>query len=102
MEQALLAFFERVARKDAAQLKKLAREPCFRVEQERWSFTLPELYRFLQEQDAVFGRVDYKRFRRLVLASPVNRVLKPHGAEIAIADNRGKTDRSRYALVWRS
>jgi hypothetical protein len=102
MERALLAFFERVARRDAAQMKKITREPSFGVERERWCFTLPDLHRFLREQDDAFSRVDYKKFRRLLLASPVNRALKPHGAEIAIADNRGKVDRSRYALVWRT
>jgi hypothetical protein len=83
-------------------MKEIAREPRFGVERERWCFTLPDLHRYLQEQAPVFGRMDYKKFRRLIFASSVNRALKPHGAEIVIVDNRGKVDLSRYALVWRA
>lgn len=100
-ERALLAFFKRVARKNAVQLEKLAREPRFRVDPEHWSFTLPDLHAFLQEQGDVFGRINYKKFRQIIFASPLNRILKSHGAEIVITDNRGKVDRSRYTLVWR-
>lgn len=100
-ELALLSFFERVARKDDAQIEKIAREHRFSLERDRWSFTLPDLHRFLQGQDGDLGRLDYKQFRRLIFASPVNQVLKSCGAEITLADNRGKADLSRYALVWR-
>jgi len=101
-ERALLAFFERVAEKDAAQLDKLSRCPEFRLEHGRWRFALPDLHRFLQGEDDAFASIDYTKFRNLILKSPINRAVKPFGAEIAIAENRGKVDRSRYVLIWRS
>lgn len=100
-EQALIAFFERVARKDADQLSKLRQERRFTVEPGRWCFTLPDLHSFLQEQDAEFRSLDYRRFRKAIFNSPINETAKSRGAEIAIVDNRGKIDRSRYALVWK-
>ncbi|VAW77965.1 hypothetical protein MNBD_GAMMA14-2111 [hydrothermal vent metagenome] len=102
VEDALIAFFEQVARKDTARLKKLEQEPCFNVEQGRWCFTLPDLHVFLQRQDDVFSRVDYKQFRKLLFNSPVNQVVKPLGAEVIIIGNRAKVDKSRYALVWQT
>ncbi len=101
IEQALIAFFERVARKDEAQLAKLKREEYFSVEQGRWCFTLQDLYSFLQRQDDVFSRIDYKQFRQSIFNSPINQTAKLFGAEVIITDNRGKADRSTYALVWR-
>lgn len=102
VERALICFFERVARKDRVQLQTLKRERRFRVEEERWCFTLPALHAFLRRHDDAFGAVDYRRFRRLIFASPINRAVKSLGAEIVVADNLAKVDRSRYALVWRS
>ena len=102
IEQALIYFFGQVAQKDKAQLKKLKQEPCFSVELERWSFTLPDLYFFLQHQDDVFSRIDYKQFRQLIFNSPINQTAKLFGAEITIADNRAKVDQSSYALVWQA
>jgi hypothetical protein len=99
--RALLAFLARVARKDRAELRRLKRNKRFAVKPGRFSFTLPDLHRFLRRQDGAFAGVDYKQFRRLTLLSPVNRTVKAHGAEVVVADNRGKADRSRYALVWR-
>ena len=102
VERALLGFFERVAQKDEAQLSKLRRCPEFRLEPGQWRFTLPDLHRFLRDEDDAFAAVDYKKFRSLILKSPVNRAVKAFGAEIAIAENRGKVDRSRYVLNWRT
>jgi hypothetical protein len=101
-EQALVSFFEQVAQKDKAQLKKLKQEQCFRVEQGRWCFTLPDLYFFLQHQDDVFSCIDYKQFRQLIFNSPINQTVKLHGAEITLTDNRAKVDKSSYALVWQA
>ncbi len=101
-ERALLDFFERVAGKDETQLHKLRRCPKFRLESGQWCFTLPDLHRFLQDENDVFAAFDYKKFRGLILKSPVNRAIKGFGAEIAIAENRGKVDRSRYVLNWRT
>ncbi len=102
IEQALITFFEQVAQKDKAQLKKLKQEQLFNVERERWCFTLPNLYCFLQHQDEAFSDIDYKQFRQLIFSSPINQNLKLYGAEIIIADNRAKVDQSSYALVWRA
>lgn len=100
VEQALVSFFEQVAQKDKVQLKKLEQEHHFSVEQGRWYFTLPNLYFFLQRQDSIFSRIDYKQFRQLIFNSSINQTAKSYGAEITIADNQAKVDKSSYALVW--
>lgn len=101
LEQALVSFFARVARKDPHELQRLAREPRFCMEEGQWRFTLPDLHAFLQAHDAVFRPIDYKRFRKALYASPINQSIRPLGAEVIIADNRSKVDQSNYALVWR-
>lgn len=100
IQQALISFFEQVAQKDRAQLKKLKQEQCFSVEQGRWCFTLPDLYCFLQHQDDVFSCIDYKQFRQFIFNSPINQTAKLYGAEITITDNRAKVNQSSYTLVW--
>ncbi len=100
IEQALISFFEQVAQKEPAQLKKLKQEQCFSVDQWHWCFTLPDLYFFLQHQDDVYSSIDYKQFRQLVFNSPINQTVKSYGAEITITDNQTRVDRSSYALVW--
>jgi hypothetical protein len=100
IEQALLAFFEHVARKDAKQVGRLKDDPRFCVEEERWCFRLRDLYAFLQDQEAVFRSVTYKQFRHLLFKSPINQTARASGAEIVIADNRAKVDESTYALIW--
>jgi hypothetical protein len=87
IEQALVSFFVRVARKDTPQLERLKRDQHFLVGRERWCFTLPELYSFLQQDDDVFLGVDYRQFRRAIFNCPVN---------------RAKVDQSGYALVWQT
>lgn len=100
IENALVSFFEQVAKKDMARLTALKQEQCFTVDEEHWYFTLPDLHRFLQHHDELFGGVDYKQFRQLIFNSPINQTTKLYDAEIVIADNPGKVDKSRYALVW--
>ncbi len=102
IEQALVSFFEQVARKDEAWLKALKRDERFAVGEERWRFTLPDLHLFLQHRDDVFSCIDYKQFRQLIFDSPINQTVKLHGAEIIIADNRANVNKSSYALVWQS
>lgn len=99
--QALASFFERVARRDPCELQRLAQEPCFRLEEDRWCFTVPDLHAFLQAQDDAFRAIDYKQFRHALFKSPINQRIKPLGAEITIIGNRRNVDRSNYALVWR-
>ncbi len=101
VEQSLISFFERVAQKDRAQLKKL-RQQNFNMEQRRWCFTLPDLCSFLQFQDDTFSCMDYQQFRQLIFNSPIHKSVKSFGAEITIADNQGNVDKSTYALVWRA
>lgn len=100
VEQALISFFEHVAQQDEAQLQKLRQEPCFSLEQQRWCFSLPDLYFFLQHQDDVFSGIDYKQFRQLIFNSPINQTAKSFGAKIIITNNQAKVDQSSYALVW--
>ena len=99
-EQVLLAFFQRVARREPAQLQCLERHPGFVLESERWCFKLPDLYIYLQRHEPGFHDVDYRRFRGLLFGCPVNRTIALLGAQVIIADNRRKVDRSTYALVW--
>jgi len=102
LEQALISFFEQAARRSETLLHKLRQETRFAVDPGRWCFTLPDLHSFLQREDPAFRSVTYRRFRKALFNSPINRTLKPYGAEITIADNRGKVDRSTYALVWKA
>ena len=100
LQQKLLGFFERVAQKDPELLGKLREEPDFELEPGCWCFTLPGLHAFLQVHDPAFSTLEYDRFRQLVFRSAINQALKSHGAGITLHENRGKVDRSRYALTW--
>ncbi len=99
-EQALLSFFVQVAQKDKVQLEKLKCEESFSVSNERWCFTLPDLYFFLRYQGSEFSRTEYKQFLQLIFNSLINQTVKTYGAEITIIKNLGKVDKSSYALVW--
>lgn len=101
-DQKLIHFFEQVAQKDQAQLKKIKQEQSFCVEKGCWCFTLPDLYSFLKYQYVIFSCIDYKQFRKLIFNCPVNQVVKSCGAEITIVNNLGKVDKSSYALVWQA
>ena len=100
IEQALISFFVRVAKKDKAQLNKLKQQQCFSVDRQRWCFSLPDLHSFLQFQDDTFSCIGYMQFRQLIFNSPIHKNVKSFGAEITIIDNQGKVDKSGYALVW--
>ncbi|PCJ87156.1 MAG: hypothetical protein COA54_06530 [Thiotrichaceae bacterium] len=101
-EQALISFFEQVAQKNSDQLEKLKNEQSFSVTNERWCFTLPDLYLFLCDQNKVFCRTDYKQFIQLIFSCLINQTIKLYGAEITIIKNLGKVDKSSYALVWKN
>ncbi len=100
IEQALVSFFEQVARKDETRLNALRRESRFALTRERWCFTLPDFYSFLQRQDVAFRAIEYRRFRRAIFNSPINKALAPYGAAVIIVDQRANVDRTGYALVW--
>ena len=102
LQQELLRFFERVARKDPALLEVLEDEPGFELEPGCWCFTLPGLHAFLQGHDPAFCAVEYGPFRQLIFQSAINQALKSHGAKITVHENRGKVDQSRYALTWQA
>jgi len=102
IQQALISFFEQVAEKNNSLFTNLKQEQSFTVEQYCWSFTLPSLHAYLQHQDDMFRRIEYKQFRQLIFSSPINQAVKLHGAEITIAENRGKVDKSTYVMVWPS
>lgn len=102
IEQALVSFFEQVAQKEEIQMNKLRQESRFTLSCERWCFTLPDFYSFLQRQDVAFRAIEYRQFRRALFNSPINKTIKPYGAEIIIVDQRGKVDQSGYALIWRN
>lgn len=97
----LVCFFEQVAQKNKPQLDALKQDTSFTFDAEHWYFTLPDLYQFFNKNNLLLEAVDYKKFRQLVYASPVNKAIKPHNAKIIIDDNHGKSDKNRYALVWR-
>ena len=101
IEQDLISFFEQVAQKDEHLLKKLKQEKFFSIKNESWTFTLPDLYIFLQHQGDTFRNVSYIQFRKLIFNSPINRGIKLYGAEITIGNNKTKVDNSMYTLIWR-
>ena len=100
IEQSLVTFFEKVAKKDKLLLDKLRREQTFSLNQERWCFTLPNLYNYLHQQDTDFFDLDYQQFRKYIFNAPINLSIKLIGAEVIISDNKSKVDNSHYALVW--
>lgn len=70
----------------------------FVIRDHEWFFTLPALHQFTQSIDAEFNALTYQEFRTLLFASPINHQLSTYNAEIAIAENRGKVDKSTYLL----
>ena len=100
IEDVLTGFFERVARREAAELARIAAEPRFELSDEAWHFSLPDLHAHLGRHEPALSGVAYKRFRQALFNSPVNRVVGSHGATVTIVENKGKVDETRYALVW--
>jgi hypothetical protein len=101
IERDLISFFEQVAQKNERHLKKLKQEKIFSIKNESWTFTLPNLYIFLQNQGGAFRNINYLQFRKLIFNSPINQVIKLYGAEITIGENKTKVDNSIYTLIWR-
>lgn len=100
IEQALIAFFERVAQREAAEIARLAAEERFRLSQTAWRFALPDLYAHLARHEPALSGVAYKQFRQALFNCPINRAIGGHGAAVTIAENKGKVDDTLYALVW--
>ncbi|MEE2699314.1 MAG: hypothetical protein VX923_06425 [Pseudomonadota bacterium] len=99
IEQKLNFFFKQVAKKDESLLKHLKKN--FNLTDKCWHFTLPNLHLFLQNQDDVFKKIDYKKFRKLIFNSHINKTVKLYGAEVTIKENKAKVDASSYNLTWR-
>ena len=93
-------FFSRVAGRDPELLRRIAQTPAFALDDARWRFTLPDLHAFLQRHSEPVASMDYRTFRKQIYRCPVNADLAPFGCRLVIADNRGKTDQSVYALEW--
>mgnify|MGYP006876735990 CR=1 FL=1 len=96
----LVNFFRQVAVRDDALLKMLRADSSFAVSHERWCFTLPDLHAFLVANIPGFSGMEFLHFRRSLYSSPINGVIRELGAEISVASNTGKADRSTYALRW--
>lgn len=99
-EQALISFFILAAQKEQSLIRRLEENPSFILTPQQWSFTLPSLFTFLQSNEYVFSRLNYKDFKQLIYNSPINRSVKVYFAEIIIDDNQCKVDHSIYSLLW--
>ena len=100
LEQALITFFEQAASRDRPLFRDLEQAGCFALSPDRWCFTLPDLFSFLQQRLDALSGVSYSEFRRAIYAAPINTVTKQLGAEIVIEKNLEQVDRSVYALSW--
>ena len=99
--QGLEDFFIAVARRDAAVLASLRREPDFELGPGRWGFSLPGLYDYLRSRRGL-DLGDYRSFRRRLYQGHLNQSLSEYGARIVVLENRKHVDRNRYALVWQA
>ncbi len=99
-QQILLDFFVLVAQREKGCLAGLSAWQSFRVDEQGWTFALPDLFAYLQKGYPDFLELDYKQFRQLLFDAPVNALVKQHGAELFIADNQQNVDRSCYQLRW--
>lgn len=100
MSPAVHAFLdccERILQGDAALIGQLRAEG-FACAPASWTFSLPALHAFLATQLATGETLEYRAFVRQLFASRINLHLRERGAEIAIADNRGKVSASLYCL----
>lgn len=102
LQNSLVSFFEQVARRDKPLLRELAKQQAFALSPDRWLFTLPDLFSFLQKRHKTLTAIGYKAFRRAIYAAPINAAIKNLDAEIVIDQNHGQVDKSVYALRWRT
>ncbi|MBC9250894.1 hypothetical protein A9179_11455 [Pseudomonas alcaligenes] len=73
-------------------------EQGFACAEDEWRFSLPALHAWLTERLPGAAAVSYAQFCQELFASEINQRLRQQGAEIAIADNRGKISLSLYCL----
>lgn len=97
MVTAVLAYCEGVLRGDPEVLGQL-RDNGFSCAEGYWEFSLPALHALLSSQLVVPADPGYSSFLKQLYASDINQRLAQQGAQIAIADNRGKVSESLYRL----
>ncbi|MCC6077181.1 hypothetical protein ACFPTX_05715 [Pseudomonas sp. GCM10022188] len=95
--QTFLDCCQRILHGDAALIEQL-RAQGFACAPASWTFSLPALHAFVAARLASGEAPEYRAFVRQLFASRINLELREHGAEIAIADNRGKVSASLYCL----
>ena len=100
INESLLVFFRDVAKKDSGVLAKIEKFSNFDVNVEQWSFSLIDLYSFLQDYNSEFQNIDFNNFRKTLYNSPINHEVKKFGAEVLVKANEGHVDRSTYVLIW--
>ena len=100
INESLLEFFRDAARKDSSVLGNIQQFNNFDVNSNQWSFTLIDLYSFLQDYNSEFQNIDFNNFRKTLYNSPINHEVKKFGAEVLVKTNEGHVDRSTYVLIW--
>ena len=101
MDEILITFFKKVAKKDKTEFNHLKKSKYFQTKSDRCCFTLPKLFLYLQENNYINHEVEYKQFRQKLYSCPINYHLKNMRAEIVVSKNNSNVDRSLYCLIWK-
>jgi len=101
LKHTLTTFFEQAAKREMPLLRELEQDQRFAVKADRWCFTLPALFSFLQQRSETMSGVSYNDFRRAIYSTPINASIDRFAAEVVIDQNHGQVDTSVYALTWR-
>ncbi len=101
MEKLLTSFFQKVANKDDNEINQLKKSAYFKIESDKWHFTLPKLYSYLQKNNYIEQGLEYRQFRQLLYSSSINKKLKLQDAEIIIGINTSSVDNTEYIFVWK-
>ena len=102
MQAKLLRFLSRSLKKTRSCWRGCKKSQVLNWSLAAGACTLPGLHAFLQGHDPAFGTIEYGPFRQLIFQGAINQALKSYGAMITVHENRGKVDRSRYALTWQA
>jgi hypothetical protein len=92
-----LQYCERVIAMDEDTVHQLQRYG-FAIPDNGWNFTLPQLHQFLLAEVRADNAPAYITFRQQLFQCPINTRLAKIRAEVVIAENTGKVDRSTYRL----
>jgi len=63
-----------------------------------WTFSLPDLFSFLSEQNPSPKQTDYSQFRSAIYQSAINHQLSRFNAVVEIAGSTGKVDHNLYCI----